>query len=248
MLHISAESIQQGQFLLLNKPLRWTSHDVIARLRGPLKSFTGNKKLKVGHAGTLDPLATGLLIVLTGKATKQADAMQGLHKEYTGTITLGGITASYDLETPVVDHQYTGHITDDMLQQAARHFTAPIMQLPPAHSSVKIQGKPAYTYAREGEDLRMRPRPIEIYSFEITAVRMPEVDFSVACSKGTYIRSLAHDFGQYLRCGAYLSALCRTRIGTYDLCDAIELDAMLDMIRHKRNTSAAEHVNETTDH
>jgi len=235
MLHISAESIQEGQFLLLNKPLRWTSHDVIARIRGPLKSFTGNKKLKVGHAGTLDPLATGLLIVLTGKATKQADVMQGLDKEYTGTITLGGITASYDLETPVMEQRHTVYITEEMLHAAAAHFTAPMMQLPPVHSSVKIQGKPAYTYAREGEELRMRPRPVEIYTFEITAVRMPEVDFRVACSKGTYIRSLAHDFGQHLGCGGYLSALCRTRIGDHDLRDAIELDALLDIIRQEKN-------------
>lgn len=225
------EEIAEGKFLLLNKPLQWTSHDVIARLRGPLKTFTGNKKLKVGHAGTLDPLASGLLIVLTGKATKRADETQNLDKEYTGIITLGGVTASYDLETPVESITITEHITDLLVQQAAQHFTGAFMQLPPAHSSIKIQGKPAYTYAREGEEMKMRPRPIEIFQFEIIAFRNPHIDFRVHCSKGTYIRSLAHDVGQFLGCGGYLSALCRTKIGNYHLENAYTLDTVIDFLR-----------------
>ncbi len=230
-MHITPESIQEGQFLLINKPLHWTSHDVIARLRGPLKSFTGNRKLKVGHAGTLDPLATGLLIVLTGKATKRAEETQGLNKVYSGTLTLGGITESYDLETPVLNPLPFAHITEAEIQAAAQTFTGELQQYPPKHSSVKIEGKPAYVYAREGEEKAMRPRTIEVFSFDITGIQLPDIHFRIACSKGTYIRSLAHDFGQHLGCGGYLSALCRDQIGTYHLENAMELADVLSIIK-----------------
>ncbi len=230
-MHITPESIQEGQFLLINKPLHWTSHDVIARLRGPLKSFTGNRKLKVGHAGTLDPLATGLLIVLTGKATKRAEETQGLNKVYSGTLTLGGITESYDLETPVLNPLPFAHITEAEIQAAAQTFTGELQQYPPKHSSVKIEGKPAYVYAREGEEKAMRPRTIEVFSFDITGIQLPDIHFRIACSKGTYIRSLAHDFGQHLGCGGYLSALCRNQIGTYHLENAMELADVLSIIK-----------------
>ncbi len=230
-MHITPESIQEGQFLLINKPLHWTSHDVIARLRGPLKSFTGNRKLKVGHAGTLDPLATGLLIVLTGKATKRAEETQGLNKVYSGTLTLGGITESYDLETPVLNPLPFAHITEAEIQAAAQRFTGELQQYPPKHSSVKIEGKPAYVYAREGEEKAMRPRTIEVFSFDITGIQLPDIHFRIACSKGTYIRSLAHDFGQHLGCGGYLSALCRDQIGTYHLENAMELADVLSIIK-----------------
>lgn len=230
-MHLTPESIQEGQFLLVNKPLNWTSHDVIARLRGPLKSFTGNRALKVGHAGTLDPLATGLLIVLTGKATKRAEETQGLNKVYSGTLTLGGITESYDLETPVLNPMPFSHITDAEIQATAHNFTGELLQYPPKHSSVKIDGKPAYVYAREGEEKAMRPRTVEVFTFEITGIALPHIHFRIACSKGTYIRSLAHDFGQHLKCGGYLSALCREQIGEYHLRDAAELSAILDSIK-----------------
>ncbi len=240
---LTPENIQEGQFLLLNKPLKWTSHDVIARLRGPLKSFSGNRKLKVGHAGTLDPLATGLLIVLTGKATKRAEETQGLNKVYSGTITIGGVTESYDLETPVTEQKSYAHITAEMIQVAAQTFTGVLEQYPPKHSSVKIEGKPSYIYAREGEDKKMRPRTIEVFSFEITAIQLPEIHFRIACSKGTYIRSLAHDFGAHLGCGGYLSALCREQIGTFNLADAMEIQDVLDIIRKERDkvTPSGEH-------
>lgn len=241
-MHITPESIQDGQFILLNKPLRWTSHDVIARLRGPLKSYTGNRKLKVGHAGTLDPLATGLLIVLTGKATKRAEETQGLNKSYSGTITLGGITESYDLETPVTHQQPFAHITEAEIHQAAQHFTGELQQYPPKHSSVKIDGKPSYVYAREGEEKAMRPRIVEVFAFEITGIQLPEIHFRIACSKGTYIRSLAHDFGQYLKCGGYLSALCRNQIGDFQLADAMEISAFLDMLKENKNDTDNQHT------
>lgn len=231
------EEIIEGKFILLNKPMSWTSHDVVARLRGPLKHFTSNKKLKVGHAGTLDPLATGLLIMLTGKATKRADETQNLDKEYTGTITLGGITESYDRESPVMEIKPVDHITEDDIYAAAKHLTGAYLQLPPVHSSIKIQGRPAYSYAREGEEMKMRPRPIEIFALEITAIRMPEVDFRVHCSKGTYIRSLAHDLGQHLGCGGYLSALCRTRIGTFNLADAYDINEVIQFLKEANNTT-----------
>jgi len=233
---ITARSIEEGAILCIDKPLEWTSHDVVARLRHPLRKFTGNKKLKVGHAGTLDPLATGLLLVLTGKATKQAEMMQNLEKEYTGTITLGGTTESYDLETAVQNEKPTAAISDTDIMEAAAYFTCTYWQTPPAHSSVKIDGKPSYTYAREGEVKEIKKREVHIYRFEILSIRMPVISFRVQCSKGTYIRSLAHDFGAHLQCGGYLSSLRRTHIGNYSVEGAYTLETLLQELQLPGNT------------
>lgn len=227
----TVEEFQTGKILLIDKPLTWTSHDVVARLRGPLKRFCSDKKFKIGHAGTLDPLATGLLIVLTGKATKLTESLQGLDKEYTGTITLGAITPSYDAETAVTESFPTNYITAEAIHEMAKKFEGPQEQIPPIYSSVKVDGMRAYNYARNGEELIIKSRNITLFKFEITAINMPEVNFKVHCSKGTYIRSLAHDFGKALGCGGYLTALCRTSVGHYNLKDATTIDAVLSAIQ-----------------
>lgn len=206
----------EGKLLLINKPLHWTSFDVVKKVRGIVK-------VKVGHAGTLDPLATGLLICCTGKFTKKIATYQAQEKEYTGTFTLGAVTPTYDLESAPEDFKTTAHLTEKDIQTVAASFTGKIQQTPPAHSAIKQQGKPVYHQARKGITVQLEPREIEIKEFEITRIALPEVDFRVVCSTGTYIRSLANDFGQALGCGAYLSMLCRTRIGTYLLEDALDL-------------------------
>lgn len=209
-----------GEILLIDKPYTWTSFDAVRLIKTTLrKQF--NEKIKVGHAGTLDPLATGLLIVLTGQKTKEMESIQAQQKEYTGTFILGATTESYDREKEVNAEFATDHITIDSIREAAESFVGDIMQVPPNHSAVKIDGKRAYEYARQGEDIEIKTRPVTIYSFEITRIEMPEVDFRIECSKGTYIRSLARDFGLSLHSGAYLSSLCRTRIGEYNLADAM---------------------------
>lgn len=210
--------IDEGRLLLVNKPLRWTSFDVVNKLRGILRTK------KIGHAGTLDPLATGLLILCTGKMTKQIDTYQGQEKEYTGTLILGQTTASYDLETEPTPRVDISHITAEAIRNAAQDFVGSIQQVPPAHSSVKVDGKRAYTLARAGKPVELKPRTVEIKLFEITDCSIPEVSFRVVCSKGTYIRSLAHDLGNRLGVGAYLSQLCRTRIGNYKLEQASTLE------------------------
>lgn len=204
----------EGLMLLVNKPLEWTSFDVVNKLRYVLHTK------KVGHAGTLDPLATGLLIVCAGKMTKRIDEFQGMEKEYTGTLVLGQTTPSYDMETapsPAVD---LTAIKDEAIRLAVSAFTGVIQQVPPLHSSIKVDGQRAYDIARKGMTAELKARQVEVREFEITGIRMPEVDFRVVCSKGTYIRSLANDFGRHLGVGAYLSALCRTRIGDFMLSDA----------------------------
>lgn len=220
-----------GTVLLVNKPLEWTSFDVVNKLRYILHTR------KIGHAGTLDPLATGLLIVCAGKMTKQIDQFQAQEKEYTGTLVLGQTTPSYDLETiPGEAHDITG-ITASAVSEAAATFVGTIEQVPPIHSSVKVGGKRAYAMARKGKPVELKPRTVDIREFEITACRFPEVDFRVVCSKGTYIRSLAHDLGQRLGVGAYLAALCRTRIGNYRLTEA----ETLEQIRERYTDSAYLH-------
>ena len=204
----------QGQVLLVNKPFEWTSFDVIRKIRYLTKTK------KVGHAGTLDPLATGLLIVCTGKFTKKINEYMAQEKEYTGSITLGAITPTYDLESEPVDFKPFDIITPEQLEQAAQTFVGPIMQTPPIHSAIKKDGKRVYELARRGEEVILEPRPVTISTFEITSVEMPRVYFKVVCSTGTYIRSLANDFGHRLGCGGYLSSLCRTRIGSFLLEDA----------------------------
>lgn len=205
---------QLDRVILVDKPLEWTSFDVIRKLRYKLKIK------KMGHAGTLDPLATGLLIVCTGKLTKKIDEYQAQEKEYTGTFTIGQTTPSSDLETPVSDPVAIDHITHEDLNRARLSLTGTIIQIPPLHSAIKIDGKRAYEHARKGEVVELKGRDITIHEFDITNVNLPLVSFRVVCSKGTYIRSLARDFGVALGVGAHLSSLCRTRIGSFRLEDA----------------------------
>ncbi len=226
---------EEGEVLLINKPLNWSSFDVINRFRYFLRKQCGIQKIKVGHAGTLDPLADGLLIVCTGKFTKRIEEFQGQEKEYTGTFKLGATTPSFDLEHDV-DHTYeTAHITPGMIQQAAESLTGEIMQLPPVFSAIKIGGKRAYKFARKDKDPELSPRPVHIREFKITRIEMPEVDFRISCSKGTYIRSIARDFGTSLQSGAHLASLRRTRIGEFLLSNAWELEDLMEKIRQESN-------------
>lgn len=215
------EDFKEGQLLLIDKPLTWSSFNAVNKIKWAILKKYKLKKIKVGHAGTLDPLATGLLLICTGKFTKKIQDLQGQIKEYTGTITLGGSTPSYDLETEVDQTFETAHITEDLIKETTQHFIGDIMQYPPVFSALKKDGKRLYEFAREGEQVEIQPRQITINTFEITEIRFPEVDFRVVCSKGTYIRSLAHDFGKALNSGGHLSALRRTKIGDYSVEDAI---------------------------
>ncbi len=216
---------EEGAFFLVNKPLEWTSFDVVNKLRYTLKTK------KIGHAGTLDPLATGLLIICAGKMTKRIEEFQGLEKEYTGTITLGQTTPSYDLETTPSDPVSIDHVNDDMIYKAANGFIGLIQQVPPAHSSIKVDGKRAYSLARKGKDPLLKAREVEIKEFEITQIRKPDVQFRIVCSKGAYIRSLANDLGAALAVGGHLSELCRTRIGPYRLADAETMEQIRDRFK-----------------
>lgn len=218
-----------GATLLVNKPLKWTSFDVVNKIRFTLRHKLGVKKIKVGHAGTLDPLATGLLIICTGKFTKKLDSYQGLGKTYTGTITLGATTPSFDAETEIDQTYPTAHIDKLLLNKTREEFIGDLKQLPPMYSAIKVDGQPLYKKARKGIMVEVKPRPVSIYEFELTRIAMPEVDFTVSCSKGTYIRSLAYDFGKLAGSGGYLTKLCRTQIGTHLLSDAWELT---DLITH----------------
>lgn len=208
-------SFEEGKVLLINKPLGWTSFDVVGRIRK-----IANIK-KVGHAGTLDPLATGLLIVCTGKFTKRINEFMGQEKEYTGTITLGAVTPTYDLESDPEDFKDYSSITEEKIAAAAAGFVGNIMQLPPAHSAIKVNGKRLYELARKGKDVPREPRPVTINSFEIMQYQAPVIHFKIVCSTGTYIRSIANDIGDVLGCGGYLSSLQRTRIGNSLLTDAV---------------------------
>jgi tRNA pseudouridine55 synthase len=203
---------------LINKPYNWTSFDVVNKLRSVLKIK------KIGHAGTLDPLATGLLIICTGKLTKQIDSFMGFEKEYTGTFVLGQTSPSHDLETELSEKSDISHVTEEMIQEAAKQLTGKIHQLPPLHSAIKIGGKRAYSYARKGKEINLSPRLVEVSEFTITKVSLPQIEFKIVCSKGTYIRSLVRDIGQIIGVGAYLSQLCRTRIGSYRLEDSIQIE------------------------
>lgn len=217
-----------GQVLLLDKPLYWTSFDVVKKVRYLVKTK------KVGHAGTLDPLATGLLIVCTGKFTKKINEYMAQEKEYTGTITLGSVTPTYDLESEPVDFKAFEHLTIDDLEKAAEHFTGFISQIPPIHSAIKKEGKPVYELARRGHDVKLEPRQVNIKEFLITKVDLPLVHFKVVCSTGTYIRSLANDFGAYLGCGGHLSSLRRTRIGQFDVNDAESVEQFQERVKEIR--------------
>ncbi|HEX8515366.1 MAG TPA: tRNA pseudouridine(55) synthase TruB [Bacteroidia bacterium] len=254
-----------GEVILINKPLTWTSFQVVNKMKYVIKSWERNNlkqdvpltekkldaedtdsrneenprsrkgkeinskqprppKMKIGHAGTLDPLATGLLIVCTGKQTKNIESYQAQEKEYTGTFYLGATTPSYDLEKEIDEHYPTEHITDELIYETVLEFFGNLKQTPPIYSAIRIDGRRAYKIARSGKTAEMPEKEISITEFEITRIAMPEVDFRVVCSKGTYIRSLARDFGEALKTGAHLTALCRTRIGEYRLEDAMTIE------------------------
>lgn len=223
--HPSLQHFLEGEVLLIDKPLDWTSFDAVKKVR----NLTGVSK--VGHAGTLDPLATGLLIICTGKFTKKINEYMGMEKEYTGTFTLGATTPTYDRESEATGHQPIDHLTAAIIRDAIIPFTGLILQVPPIHSAIKKDGKPVYLAARKGEDVVLEPRPVTISTFEITAINLPEVSFRVVCSTGTYIRSLANDFGKQLGTGAYLSSLRRTRIGNFSVDDAQSLQQFETSIR-----------------
>jgi len=228
--NLSVTDFTKGALLLVDKPETWTSFDVVNKLRGTLRHVFNLSKLKVGHAGTLDPMASGLLLICTGKWTTRLAEFQGLDKAYTGTMTLGAVTASYDKETPLENLQPIDFLNEDQIHQAANNFVGEIEQVPPAYSAIKVKGKPLYRTARKGQTVQVEPRRVRIHIFDITAVEPPHVHFTVRCSKGTYIRSLAHDMGQSLGCGAYLSALRRTHIGGYSIDKAWILEELIGQI------------------
>ncbi|TWF37404.1 tRNA pseudouridine synthase B [Chitinophaga polysaccharea] len=208
---------QEGAVILINKPLTWTSFDVVRKIRNLTKA-------KIGHAGTLDPLATGLLICCTGKMTKKINEYQAQEKEYTGTFTLGATTPTFDKESEPENFKDIAYLDEGAIIAGTQPFIGEIMQLPPIHSAIKQNGKPIYLLARKGVDVKVEPRKLTISAFEITKIELPEVHFRVVCSTGTYIRSLANDYGAALGCGAYLSSLCRTRIGDFKLTDATDME------------------------
>lgn len=218
----TAEDYLEGQVLLIDKPLQWSSFQAVNKLKYVLKNhYNLPKKFKIGHAGTLDPLASGLLIICTGKFTKRITEIQGQAKEYTGTFTVGATTPSYDLETEIDATFPTKHITPEMILETTKQFLGEIDQKPPVFSAIKKDGKRLYEHARAGEEVEISFRKTTIHEFEITRIALPEIDFRVLCSKGTYIRSLAFDFGKALNSGAYLSVLRRTKIGDYTVEHAI---------------------------
>lgn len=221
----SKNIFEEGQVLLIDKPLQWTSFDAVRKIRNLIRIK------KVGHAGTLDPLATGLLIVCTGKFTKKINEYMAKEKEYTGTFTFGAVTPTYDLESDPEQHKSFQHITNEMLMETTKQFTGEILQVPPAHSAIKVDGKRVYELARQGKEVKLEPRKITIKQFEITNIDLPIVGFKVVCSTGTYIRSLANDFGAALGCGGYLSSLRRTRIGAYKVEDAMTMVAFEEKIK-----------------
>ncbi len=224
------EDFVNGALLLIDKPLNWTSFDCVNKIRGTLKAKLQMKKLKVGHAGTLDPLASGLLLICTGKWTKKIDSLQGMPKQYTGSLKLGATTPSYDAETEEDHHFSIDGITEDQLHVATKAFVGQIEQIPPMYSALKKDGVALYKLAREGQTIERKARTVTIDTFDLTSIELPQVHFLVDCTKGTYIRSLAHDFGQSLNNGAYLSSLVRTKIGDYSVKDANSMEQVLEKI------------------
>ena len=225
---MTLEEIKEGRVLLIDKPLEWTSFQVVNKIRWHIRKKFNIKKIKVGHAGTLDPLASGLLILCTGKFTKKIETYQGQLKEYTGEITLGATTPSYDLETEVNETFPTKHITPELIQQTTKQFLGEIAQKPPIFSAIRKEGKRLYELARQGKDTEIKSRKIQIFSFDIINVAENKVQFRVVCSKGTYIRSLAYDFGEALKSGAYLSGLRRTKIGDFSVENALQPQEFID--------------------
>jgi tRNA pseudouridine55 synthase len=222
---------EEGQVLLIDKPLRWTSFDVIRKIRNLIRIK------KVGHAGTLDPLATGLLIVCTGKFTKRINEYMAQEKEYTGTFTVGATTPTYDLESEPGNFKSIENIPEQIIKDATLKFTGEIMQVPPAHSAIKVDGKRLYELARAGQEVKPEPRKVTIKKFEIEKILLPLVYFRVVCSTGTYIRSLANDLGETIGCGAHLSSLCRTRIGDFKVTDAMTMEEFEEKIKQVKNNN-----------
>ena len=224
-MNYTKESFEQGQMLLINKPLLWTSFDVVQKLRKIILIK------KIGHAGTLDPLATGLLIICTGKFTKRINEYMAQEKEYTGTFTLGATTPTYDLESKPENFKPFDNITHEEINNATSKFTGEILQIPPAHSAIKVDGKRVYELARQGKEVILEPRKVIIKEFEITKIELPIIHVRVVCTTGTYIRSLAYDFGEALGCGAYLSSLCRTRIGEFLVTNADTIESFQEKVK-----------------
>ncbi|SRX52300.1 tRNA pseudouridine(55) synthase TruB [Aequorivita sp. CIP111184] len=222
---MTEEDYKEGQVILIDKPLEWTSFQAVNKVRWLIKKSFGIKKIKVGHAGTLDPLASGLLIICSGKFTKKIDTFQAQVKEYTGTFTVGATTPSYDLETEIDQTFDISEITSEKIEEATKHFLGEIQQQPPVFSALKKDGKRLYEFARNGEEVEIPFRTVTISEFEITEIDLPKISFRVVCSKGTYIRSLANDFGRALNNGAHLSALRRTKIGSYSVENAVGIEA-----------------------
>ena len=227
---LSLTDFETGQILLIDKPLHWSSYQAVNAVKWGIKTKFNVKKIKVGHAGTLDPLATGLLIICTGKFTKKITELQGQIKTYTGTISLGKTTPSYDLETEFDAHFDTDHISEQQLLSTAELFTGDIQQRPPVFSALKKEGKRLYEYARAGEAVEIPTRQVSVHSFKIAPKTFPAIEFEIVCSKGTYIRSLAHDFGKSLKSGAHLSSLRRTKIGDFNVNNAIDAASFKDLL------------------
>ena len=220
--------LEKGSVLLVDKPLRWTSFDVVNKLKYEIKKKFDIKKFKIGHAGTLDPLATGLLVICIGKCTKLIPEIQLQAKEYTGTFTIGAITPSYDLEKQPENFLPYNYITKEDIDKAVALLTGTLQQLPPVFSAVRVDGKRAFDYARNEKEVILQPKEITVYSFDITRMDLPEIDFKITCSKGTYIRSIARDFGNLLGCGAYLRALRRTKIGEFSVEQAMNMTPFIN--------------------
>jgi tRNA pseudouridine55 synthase len=220
----------KGEVLLIDKPLGWTSFRVVDHIRWHIRKKLGIKKIKVGHAGTLDPLASGLLIICTGKETKNIESYQAQIKEYIGTIRLGATTPSYDLETAINQTFPIEHITDDLLIKVSKNLTGEILQKPPVYSAKRIDGERAYEAARRGDEIDMPAKKVIIQSFDLTHINLPDVDFRITCSKGTYIRSIAHDFGEKLNAGAHLTALRRTKIGEFSVENAHSIESFIELM------------------
>lgn len=221
-----------GEVLLFDKNLDWTSFDLVGRVRNAICKKTGIKKLKVGHAGTLDPLATGLMILCTGKATKQIESFQAGEKEYIATLKLGATTPSYDMETEEDKQSDFSHVTEELFTKALKKFEGEIEQIPPVFSAIKVKGKRAFNYARKGESVKLQARKIVIREVELLSFQLPNVVIRVVCGKGTYIRSLARDLGEELKCGAYLTGLQRTRIGEFEIENAMTVDYFMENLSH----------------
>ena len=218
--NLSKEDFESGVVLLINKEINWTSFDVVKKIKNLLKEKFSFKKIKVGHAGTLDPLATGLLVVCTGKSTKMISEIQNQKKEYTGELTMGATTPSYDLETEIDNRYDISNISESDIFSKTKLFIGEVFQKPPIFSAIKVKGERLYEKARRGEKINLKKRKITIYNFKLTKILLPKIHFIIECSKGTYIRSIAHDFGKSLNNGAHLSKLVRTKIGEFDLKDA----------------------------